>query len=390
MISSTSQKTAETATTAAAPVRIAFCITDLDVGGAERALAELVTRLDRAKFEPSVVSLQSLPPDTARSLVPALLNAGVPVRSLDVRGARNAPGALRKLAKIWRAERPRIVQTFLYHANLLGRIAAWRAGVPHVVAGVRVAERRGRWRLRFDRWTDRLVDRHVCVSRAVAEFSHNVGGLPQDKLVVIPNSIDMARFASARPIAASELRLPPNRRWVTYIGRLDPQKNLEWLIAQSQRWLPRAPGHDLLIVGDGPLRENLERLARHSQIAGRVHLVGWRAEIPNILAASDALVLPSLWEGMPNVVLEAMASGRPVLATDVEGVRELLGEDGTPQLVTPGDAAEWTTKLLALLNDLPLAAQTGARNRLRAERQFSPAAMVKAYTDLYLGLVRKQ
>jgi glycosyltransferase involved in cell wall biosynthesis len=390
LISSTSQKTAETATTAAAPVRIAFCITDLDVGGAERALAELVTRLDRAKFEPSVVSLQSLPPDTARSLVPALLNAGVPVRSLDVRGARNAPGALRKLAKIWRAERPRIVQTFLYHANLLGRIAAWRAGVPHVVAGVRVAERRGRWRLRFDRWTDRLVDRHVCVSRAVAEFSHNVGGLPQDKLVVIPNSIDMARFASARPIAASELRLPPNRRWVTYIGRLDPQKNLEWLIAQSQRWLPRAPGHDLLIVGDGPLRENLERLARHSQIAGRVHLVGWRAEIPNILAASDALVLPSLWEGMPNVVLEAMASGRPVLATDVEGVRELLGEDGTPQLVTPGDAAEWTTKLLALLNDLPLAAQTGARNRLRAERQFSPAAMVKAYTDLYLGLVRKQ
>lgn len=330
--------------------------------------------------------MQPRPTDTGRSLVPALEAAGVPVRSLNVRSTWGAPGALMSLARLWRAERPQLVQSFLYHANILGRLAAWRAGVPHVVAGIRVAEPRGRWRLRIDRWTDRLVDRHVCVSQAVADFSHDVGGLPREKLLVIPNSIDMARYANARPIAASELRLPPGRRWVTFIGRLDTQKNLEWLIAQSQRWLPRAPQHDMLIVGDGPLRNDLERLARHPHLAGRIHLVGWRPEIPAILAASDALVLPSLWEGMPNVVLEAMASGRPVLATDVEGVRELLGDDAT-QLAALGDATEWTNKLLALLTDRPLAAQTGARNRLRAERQFSPAAMVAAYSELYLKLL---
>src|SRR5262249_13351685 len=153
--------------TAATPVRVAFCITDLEVGGAERALVELVTRLDRARFAPSVVSLQPLPVDAARSLVPTLEAAGVAVRSLNGRGSRGGVGGLGALTRLWRAERPQLVQTFLYHANILGRLAAWRAGVPHVVSGVRVAERRGRLRLRVDRWTDRLVERHVCVSRAV-------------------------------------------------------------------------------------------------------------------------------------------------------------------------------------------------------------------------------
>jgi len=351
-------------------------------------MVELATRLDRAAFEPHVVCLQPLPADASRSLAPALQAAGVPVTSLEIRGIWNAPGALVRLTRLLRKLQPDIVQSFLFHANMLGRVAAWRAGVPRVVAGVRVAERRGRWRLRLDRWTDRLVDKHVCVSQAVAEFMHAQAGLPREKLVVIPNAVDMARYANVKPIAASELRLPPNRRWVTFIGRLDPQKNLEWLIEHAHQWLATAPAHDLLIVGDGPQRAVLQRLSRHPQIAGRVQLIGWRPEIPGILAASDLLVLPSLWEGMPNVVLEAMASGRPVLASDVEGVRELLGDDPR-QLVPPGDTEKWTAGVRTLLTDLPLAAQTGAKNRLRAERVFSPAAMCRAYAELYQSLIPK-
>jgi glycosyltransferase involved in cell wall biosynthesis len=381
---------ARTAAPASSPpgerLRVALLITDLDVGGAERALVELARRLDRQEFEVRVWSLASPSADRARSLVPVLQEAGMSVQTLGARGARDALRVVRRLTAEWRTWRPDILQTSLFHANMLGRLAAWRAGVPHVVSGIRVAERRGRWRLRVDRWTDRLVDRHVCVSQAVAEFSCTEGGLSASKLVVIPNGVDLARYDNVRPIVADELGVPAGRQWITYVGRLDPQKGSEWLLDNASSWLTTAADHDLLLVGDGPLRARMENLVRAHQLAGCVHFVGWRGDVPRILAASRLLVLPSLWEGMPNVVLEAMASSRPVLATDVEGVRELLGPDADPQVVAVGDADAWNAKLLALVRDPQLAAQLGARNRQRVAERFTLDRVTGAYAQLYRAI----
>ncbi len=368
------------------PLRVALVITDLDVGGAERALVELATRLDRSLFELRVWSLQSPSAERRRSLVPQLEAAGIPVETLAARGAWDALRVVNTLAARWRLWQPHLVQTFLHHANILGRLAARRARVPHVVSGIRVAERRGRWRLRLDRWTDPLVERHVCVSEAVARYSRETAGLPARKLLVIPNGIDLARFTEVQPVTAAALGLPAGRRWMTYVGRLDAQKGLEWLVAQAPAWLAEHNQHDLLLVGEGPLRGELESAIHRHKLTERVHLVGWQEDVPGILAASDLLVLPSLWEGMPNVVLEAMALARPVLASDVEGVREVLGPDSEPQIAPPKDVQQWRTKLARLLADQALAEQLGARNRERVRQHFTLDAAVQAYAALFQSL----
>ena len=331
-------------TIAAAPaapggkLRVGFCTTDLDFGGAERALVELATRLPADRFECRVYSLAAESADKARSLLPMLRAAGVPVTALDARGLRDAWSSVRQLATQWRTWRPDVVQTFLFHANILGRLAAFRAGVPHVASGIRVAQRRSGWRLWIDRATDRLVERHVCVSQAVADFSRTRGRLPAPKLFVIPNGIDVSQHDSATATCAADLGVAQGRRIIVCVGRLEAQKGLDWLLREAQSWLAPLAEHDLVIVGDGSLRSTLEQIVREHNLLGRVHFTGWRSDVPGILAASELLVLPSRWEGMPNVVLEAMARRRPVLASDVEGVRELLGVDAAPQVAAPGDA----------------------------------------------------
>lgn len=369
-------------------MRLALCITELEPGGAERALVQLALGLDRTRFEPVVYCLAARPPKKDAMLVEALEAAGVAVHFLGARGAWDALSALRQLTRHFKLQRPHLVQSFLFHANMLGRIAARRAGVPHVVCGIRVAEHRGRWRLWADRVTARKVDVNVCVSQAVADFSRTQGGLAQERLVVIPNGIDVRTFDQTVAVDLTALGLPPGRRAITFVGRFDEQKRVHWMLEHAHQWLGQLDQHDLLIVGRGPQRELLEETARQRGIGRRVHFAGWRNDVAGILKASDLLVLPSAWEGMPNVVLEAMAAGKPVVATDVEGVRELLGPVADAQVVPPGDAESFAVKLVAIAGDPALASQLGAANRRRVEERFSLGAMITAYQQLYDRVAR--
>lgn len=369
----------------APPVQLALCITSLAAGGAEKALVELALRLDRSRFSPTVYSLAP-PPPAERSLLPVLQQAGVAVHCLSIVRLRNAVRAVRMLAQAWRDQRVQLVQTFLFHANLVGRVAARRAGVSHVVAGLRVAEHARRWHLWLDWLTSRLVQRYVCVSGAVAEFSRTAGRLPAEKLVVIPNGVDLDRCALAPPADLSSLGLAPGRRAVVFVGRLEHQKNVLWLIEHAGLWLDRLPEHDLLLVGDGPLREPLRQRLNALSWGRRVYMAGWRPDALSIIKASDLLVLPSLWEGMPNVVLEAMACSRPVVAADVEGVQELLGASAAEQIFSPGDARALADRIVRVCTDRAWAQELGAANAQRAA-QFSLPAMVAAYERLYAELL---
>lgn len=372
------------AVTTSRPLRVALCITGLEYGGAEKCLAELASRLDRTRFEPVVYSLLPRPAEGRPSVAPRLEQAGVETHFVGVRRAWQFPLAVRRLAKSLRQQQPDVVQTFLFHANIVGRLAARRADVPHVLSGIRVAERRGRWRLRLDAATAGNVERHVCVSQAVADHARTVGGLPADRLVVISNGIEVAPYATARPIALADLGMPAGRRLVTYVGRLDSQKRVDWLLKLSGRWLPEAPEHDLLIVGNGPQKiDMLKRLAERCGIEDRVHFVGWRGDVPAILAASDLLVLPSAWEGMPNAILEAMAAGLPVVATAAEGVRELLGRAADAQAVAIDDADGFAAAISLIISNDNLARDLGAQNRRRAESDFSLAGMVRRYEEMF-------
>lgn len=368
---------------------IAFVITDLEPGGAEKALVELAIRIDRKRFTPLVCSLQPLPADPIRSLAPRLMDAGIEVHSLDLHSSWQAWQGVSRLARWLRGRSPALVQTFLFHANMAGRFAARRAGVQHVVAGIRVAEHARPYRLWAEHWTDRLVEHHVCVSDAVAQFSQLRGGLPREKISIIPNGIDVSRYDRAVPADLQQFGIPAGQKAVTMVGRLDRQKGLIPFLENAHRWLHRLPNHDLLLVGFGPLRQSLEKICVSTGIAQRVHFAGWRTDVPGILRASSALVLPSLWEGMPNVVLEAMAAGIPVVANDVEGVRELLGDDHSDVQIASTASVSFSIeeKLVALLGNPDLAAICGAENRRRAAEKFDIALMVRSYEELYARLL---
>jgi len=346
----------------------------------------LVTRLDRQRFDPTVYCLGPRPEGNACSLVETLERSGVGVRYFGARRTIEFPRVVLSLRRHFAVERPRIVQAFLFHANVAATLAARLSGVPHMVTGIRVDEPHRRWRLALSGSIDRWVERHVCVSRAACDFSLRRAGLPQGKLVVIPNGVDVDRFAGAPPSSLESLGVRPDRRIITFIGRLDEQKGLAWLVDLMPRIFARLSGHDLLLVGSGPQRALLERLVADRGLSERVHFAGFREDVPGILAASDLLVLPSRWEGMPNVILEAMASGKPVVASDVEGVAEALGEGASPQTVPAGDAEGFVHKVLTNVTDARLRALLGEQNQARARDVFGLQAMVDAYERLYQSL----
>jgi glycosyltransferase involved in cell wall biosynthesis len=219
------------------------------------------------------------------------------------------------------------------------------------------------------------------VSRDVAEHAMRDGGLPAEKLTVIANGVDIARFAGATPIDARVLGVPAGRRFFTLIGRLEVQKRPAWLLRMLGDVFSRLPEHDLVLVGDGPERAALVQLARDLKLESRVHFCGRRGDVPAILAAADALVLPSAWEGMPNVVLEAMAAARPVVACDVTGVRELLG-DADEQIARADDAAGFARRIVEICGNSSESRRWGDENRRRAA-SFSLERMVAAYAELW-------
>ncbi len=362
---------------------VALCITDLDIGGAEQALTELAVRLDRSRFLPVVYCLSARPESEEASCVARLEQAGVEVHFLGGRGKFHLPRILRRLTALFVLQKPHLVQSFLFHANLVSRMAARMTSIRPVVSGIRVAERERRWHLILDRLTTQWVDRYVCVSQSVADFSVKEGRLPPDKMAVIPNGIDVTAYPSAHPADLRPLGIAQDRKVVTYVGRLEAQKGLHWLLDSAPEWLGRTKDCDLLLVGKGPERAKLEWMVESSGLTSRVRFAGWRADVPQILAASSLLVLPSRWEGMPNVVLQAMASRLPVVATDVEGVRELLGPNTDAQTVRYGDTPALAKRIARLLWDSRQADELGQRNRGRAEKTFTLERMVSAYQDLW-------
>lgn len=299
------------------PVRIVFCITELDPGGAERALWQLLRHLDRRRFEPLVVSLKS-----GGQIAENVRALGIEVRELGMTRALGLPQAISRLKQMLLDFEPQIVQGFLFHANLVSRIAAKLARVPVVLSGVRVAERRDRGYLWMDRITSGLVDRYICVSQAVASFTVQVGRIPAHKVVVIVNGVDQDVDA-APSWNRQELGIAEGQTALLFVGRLDRQKGIDALLEAMPDLSQSNYGCHLICVGQGPLEGSLKARSQQLGLATRVHFLGYLQEVRGAYQSADLLVLPSRWEGMPNVVLEALASGLPVCVSTVEGIPEI-------------------------------------------------------------------
>jgi starch synthase (maltosyl-transferring) len=207
--------------------------------------------------------------------------------------------------------------------------------------------------------------------------------------VVIPNGIDVARWESAEPARLDEFGIPEGRAAILFVGRLDRQKGLDALLPALRDVFRALPAHELLIVGEGPERGRLEALARRVGIAERVHFAGWQTNIPEFMAASQLVLLPSRWEGMPNTILEAMASGKAVVATRAEGVVELLGARADEQTAPANDPAALADRLQEIARNQCLINELGQFNQARARGEFSVATMISRYAALYETLVNR-
>lgn len=357
--------------------RLAFCITDLDAGGAERALVQIVVRLAQLGWEPKVFCLSG-----PGAMVAPLEQAGIPVECLGIRSATDWP-RLRQLRRGLRAWQPAVLQTFMFHGNLAGRWAARYSNGPVVISGLRVAERDAPWRMRLDRWTQRWVAMNVCVSRGVADFAVREMGLSPQKVTVIPNGVDASHFANAAPDDLRRFGIPAGSRVLCCIGRLHPQKGPDLLLAALAPRLSREPNLHLLLIGEGPLRGALEAEAARAGVASQVHLPGRVDDVAGILKASLALVLPSRWEGMPNVVLEAMAAGRPVIATRVEGSDELVRDGETGYLCNVESPEALAAAIERLLSAGERSAEFGRRSKAIIKEEFTWDSSARSYDLLY-------
>ena len=366
-----------------APIRVAFVITELNVGGAEKCLVNLATGLDRDHFAPIVYSLGPRPQTGQLQLVDRLETARIPVRFLDCQSAWQLPLAIKSLRSAFAEDLPEVVQTFLFHANVVGCWAAGKNAV--VIGGMRVADPR-RGRMWLEKWALRRAAKVVCVSQSVGDFAARTGTCPADRISVVPNGIVPEIYAEAGSADLSAWDIRANQRVILFVGRLELQKGIDWLVRNARSILPPDDETQLVVVGDGHLRQRLEEEAAALPIRERIHFLGWRADIPALLKRASLLVLPSRWEGMPNAVLEAMAAGVPVVATRTDGIEELLGS-GSNQIVEFGDLAGLAAAIKALIDDPASSKRVAQANQARVAGHFSLSSMIARYAQLYRTLL---
>jgi starch synthase (maltosyl-transferring) len=361
---------------------VALVITDLDVGGAEKALVNLATGVDRSRWSPEFICL-----GPEGELVYPLREAGIPVVCLDVK-ARRPFQALVRLVRELRRQRPLLIQSFLFHANIAVRLAAPFVGHPWIVSGLRVAEREKRWHRLLDRLTSYGATASVCVSQGVLKFSQEHTGLRTERLTVIPNGIDVGLFDGIDAVPRASIGVPEHAHLAIFVGRIEAQKGVDHLLNAASLVARVRPDWYLAIVGDGPdVAANRRRTEQDPLLAERVRWLGRREDVPGLLLASDVLVTSSLWEGMPNVVLEAMAARRAVVGTAVEGTEELIVPGQTGWLVPPGDSDALADALQEAAGDPDRLRTFGEHARERVDAQFSQSRVVEAYETLWARIL---
>lgn len=357
------------------PARVVFVINDLRRAGAETQLVRLATGLDRSRYEPGVVILK-----TQNDFEAELTSADVPVARLG----RRSPW---DVLVVWRlfqhlaAARPRIVHSFLPFANLLTAITARWARVPVVILSQRASYEQTLtpfWR-RVARWAHARAS-HVIVNSDAARREEIAAGCEPGHITCVPNGIDLP----ALPVASNRARLGlPDGPLVVCVAQFAPEKGHADLIAAWPRVREAVPTATLVLVGDGALRREIEGLATRLGAGDSVLFLGFRHPAQPYLAAADVVVLPSRTEGMPNALLEAMALGRPIVATRVGGVPELIEDGVSGWLVSGRNPAGLAGGLAALLTDKAAVAHLSAACRARVRDRFTVASMVLATETVY-------
>jgi len=374
-------------------IRLFYLITGTSVGGAEKALLDLCTSLDKTRYEITVGSLKG------KGLIGEQLeNEGIELVSFALKERTNLPGLFSslfmvfKVARLLRKKKADIIHTFLFRANLIGRIAARLVGIPIIISSLRTMEEEKRYQLFLERITSFMVDKYIAVSEKVKEHAISHSKIPPDRIVTIYNGVRLngERVDSDPGATRKALHISLSDRVVMVIGRLRWEKGHAYLIDAMDNIRKRMPEVKLIIVGDGEEEKRLKDKARQLFLTETVLFTGVRGDVPALLAIAELVVLPSLWEGMPNCLLEAMNAGKPVVATTVGGVPEVVLDGDTGILVPPRDSKALAEAIIKILSRKEEALLMGTRGKKRVAQCFPLEKSIHAIEMVYQEVLNRK
>jgi glycosyltransferase involved in cell wall biosynthesis len=371
-------------------MRVVHILKAAGIAGTERHLLELLPALRQNGVDARVVMLT--PPDgSAQILIDAARQRDIPT-DLVALPRTAAPATLAALTRLLRAQRPDIVHTHMIHADLYGTLAARLAGVRRVAHSIHSDDPRfNRWPLRLlNRGLWRLTDAGVCISEAVRRYTEQVEGAAPHKLRIISHGLaDHPRHdreAMRARLAAEVAGLPMDGVWVGQFCRLVEPKGLPYTLDAFAQVMGDYPNAHLLIAGDGVLRDSLHAQAERLNLGGRAHFLGWRPDAPELMAALDLFLMPSLWEGFGITLLEAMRQAVPILGSTAGAIGEVVVHGETGLTVPPADTDALAGGLRTLLADPALRQRMGEAGLARLREHYSPQRMVTAHLALYREL----
>jgi glycosyltransferase involved in cell wall biosynthesis len=390
------------------PVRVMLLTSSLEAGGAERQVIELAKALVSSRFDPLVCSLSPEVPLAASLHERERRLVVVPKRwRFDVT-------TIPRVARVMRRERIRLVQSFLFDADMVARLAAPWGGAAAVIASERNSDyERPRLQSIFLKLTRRYVDALVANSRAGQRFTMRTLGMPESDVYVIHNGVDVQRFHPRDRVEARlALRLPAEGRVVGMVASFKPQKNHLLFLEVARRVVDRVP--DVLFVCAGEVlrgagtsafslragtgaHRNVDDYHRRvgqaieeHRLGDKVRLLGAVDAVERVYDACDLTLLTSLHEGTPNVLLESMASGVPVVATAVSDNAEIVPEGRVGHVVPSGDAAAMADRVVALLTDDARREAMSRAAREWVEREFSTSALARKTGAVYDAVLRRK
>ncbi len=357
------------------PARVVFLLEDLLYGGTQRQALELARRLDKSRFAVELWVLRR-----GDDLLPVAKEYGLPVTYLSRAGWVDPQSLLRLGRRLW-TDPPDILMLLTVIPNIWGRLLGRLARVPVIVGNCRGGA--APWR-QHERVLWPLAHHILCNSQILKDFLVSRYGLPPARLTVVPNGVDTDFFKPGNN------GRPKGPQVLLSVARLVPDKDHDTLLAAFSRLAGQHPGAELWLVGNGPRRESLEQQARDLGLAGQVKFLPATNDIRKLYHQADIFVLSSVIEALPNVIMEAMAAGLPVVATRGGGLSEAVVPEDTGFLVNPRDITGLTASLARLLDDPEAGRSLGRRGRERVLTQFSFEAMVSRHQDVWACLLQEK
>lgn len=385
------------------PIKVFHITNTLQIGGAETSLSLLVKNLDHHRFTPTVICTRKGGP-----LEEELAKAAIPVIILhrSLRSILYFPfflhdvlGTLRDLFRLFKKERPVIVQTHLPASEYLALIAGKLAGVPCLiytfVSSNFLPEREGKslrtWlRIRLTRFLCGISQVIVANSLAVQEKLLDMFPEHSSSIRIIPQGIDLSQFEGLpkKDSIKNKIGMKSEAPLISVIGRLSPVKNQAMLLKAFQGVSKRYPDSGLVVVGEGPMRDTLLTLRAELGLDDKVHLLGRMPNVAEVLAETDIFVSTSRWEGMPLAILEAMAASVPVVATAVPGIQELLEQEGGT--LVPLDDVEALEKALdRFIEDPLLRERMGQKGKAWVLKFYSLPTYIQRWQALYEDVMER-